>query len=178
MVKISAQDVQFQFDRTKAIESMLYLAKRIPDPDIYGICKLLYLGDKTCLEKYGRFIFGESYCAMEQGATPSKAYDILKEATQDEVDGIKIEGNRVIPSRDANLDYLSEADIKCLDLTIKAYGHLANWAKGQYAHDEAWGEAWNQRGNRKSIPISAESIAQHLEGSDDLVDYLCNRDAA
>lgn len=59
--------VEFPFDRTKAIEAILYLANGIPEPDKYGICKLLYLVDKTCLEKYGRFTFGESYYALKGG---------------------------------------------------------------------------------------------------------------
>jgi len=57
--------ITFQFNRIKAIEAILYLANKVSDSDIYGICKLLYLVDKTCLEKYGRFIFGETYCAMK-----------------------------------------------------------------------------------------------------------------
>ena len=58
-VSPSRASITFQFNQTKAIESLLYLAKEVSDSDIYGICKLLYLADKTSLEKYGRFFFGE-----------------------------------------------------------------------------------------------------------------------
>src|SRR4030066_2115183 len=75
-------DLTDEFDRTKAIEAILYLANKIPNPGKYVICKLLYLADKCSLEKYGRFIFGETYCAMERGATPSNAYDLLKEVKE------------------------------------------------------------------------------------------------
>lgn len=170
-------NIKFNFNRTKAIESMLYLVERVSDADVYGICKLLYLVDKTSLEKYGRFTFGESYCAMQEGATPSNAYDILKEARDGSVESFKVEGNKIIPSRKVNLDYLSEVDIECLDQIIGAYGQLPNWARRKDAHDEAWTEAWAQRGDNNSVLMSVESIAQHLEDADELIDYLRNPDA-
>lgn len=168
--------VEFQFDKKKSIEAMLYLAKKIDKPDIYGICKLLYLADKTCLEKYGRFMFGESYYALPEGATPSNAYDILKEAAKKPVKGLKVEGIKIIPLREPDLDYLSEADVECLDLIINAYGNVPNWEKRRQAHDEAWKEAWGKRGNRNSKLMPVESIAKYLADSDQLIDYLCNPD--
>jgi hypothetical protein len=166
----------FDFNKKKAIEAILYLAAHVPDPDVYGICKLLYLVDKTRLEKYGAFIFGESYYALKEGATPSCAYDLLKEAAQEPVDGLKVEGVQVLALRGPDLEYLSEADIECLDLTIKAFGHLPNWEKRKYAHDEAWNDAWIKRGTSKSVPMPVESIARYLADSDELVDYLCYSD--
>ena len=168
--------MEFVFNKTKAVESMLYLATRISNPDIYGICKLLYLVDKTRLEMYGSFIFGESYYALKEGATPSNAYDVLKEATQAPVEGLKVEGNQVIALREPNLEYLSEADIECLNLIINAFGHLPNWDKRIYAHDEAWKEAWGKKGGSNSVPMPIESIAKYLADSDELVDYLCHSD--
>lgn len=100
----------------------------------------------------------------------------MKEAADSDVGGIRVEGNRVIPLRKANLDYLSEADIECLDQIIEAYGRLPNWGRKKEAHDEAWEEAWQKKGNKDSIAMPIESIARHLENSDDLIDYLCNRD--
>jgi uncharacterized phage-associated protein len=167
----------FKFNKTKAIESMLYLAQRISNADVYGICKLLYLADKTCLEKYGRFMFGESYYALQEGATPSKAYDILKDASKKTVRGLKVRVNQIIPLRDANLDYLSEADIECLDLIINADGKVPNWERRRQARDEAWREAWSNRGSSNSVLMPVESMAKYLEDSEQLLDYLCNRDA-
>jgi uncharacterized phage-associated protein len=138
--------ISFQFDRRKAIESILYLASRISDSDIYGICKLLYLVDKTSLEKYGRFVFGETYWAMKAGSTPSKSYDLLKESAQSNIDGITRDGDHIIATRDANLDYLSESDIECLDQIISLWGRAPNWARGNAAHDNAWEQAWAKKG--------------------------------
>ena len=159
-----------EFDRTKAIEAILFLASRLSNPGKYIICKRLYLADKCSLEKYGRFIFGETYCAMERGATPSNAYDLLKDAAESDIDGIKVQGNRVIPSRKPNLDYLSESDIECLEEAIKTPG----WRIKQDTHDAAYQKSWNNRGDKGSAPIPVENIAKLFADSDDLIDYLAN----
>jgi len=166
--------ISFCFDRRKAIETILYLTKRISDSDIYGICKLLYLVDKTSLEKYGRFVFGDTYCAMKAGATPSKAYDLLKESAETNVDGITRAGDHVIATRDANLDYLSESDRECLDQIISLWGKAPNWSRGNAAHDDAWEQAWSKRGDKDSVEIPIVSIANLFDESDDLIDYLSN----
>ena len=169
-------NITFEFNRSKAVEAILYLAQRVSESDIYGICKLLYLVDKTSLEKYGRFVFGESYYAMEEGATPSNAYDLLKEAAEGVVDGLQVEGNQVVALRKPNLDYLSESDIECMDQIISVYGAAPNWRRREDAHDEAWRESWVKRGDKQSVKMPVESIARLLADSGDLVDYIANRD--
>lgn len=169
------ESITFQFNKTKAIEAILYLAPRVSDSDVYGICKLLYLADKTSLEKYGRFIFGESYVAMREGATPSKAYNLLKQAVRTPLKGIKVEGNQVVPLRESDIEYLSESDVECLDKIINVYGQVPNWRRSEDAHDDAWKRSWARRGDKESVRIPIESIVELLADSDDLTDYLSNR---
>jgi len=168
--------ITFRFNLQKALESILYLAPKISDPDVYGICKLLYLADKTSLEKYGRFIYGESYYAMEKGATPSNTYDLLKEAAITPLDELEVRGNQVIAKRDVNLEHLSESDIECLDQVINVWGKSPNWARRDAAHDAAWKKAWDNREDKGSVPIPVESIAELFDDSEDLIEYLSNSD--
>jgi uncharacterized phage-associated protein len=170
-------NIVFQFNRKKAIEAIIYLANRISDADIYGVCKLLYFADKASLEKYGRFIYGENYVAMKQGSTPSHAYDILKEANEGTIEDIIIDGYDVIPSRDANTDFLSESDLECLNFVIAEYGDVPYLYRWKDAHDEAWESAWDEKGDKNSWPIPVENIANTLDSSEDLIDYLLHRDA-
>ena len=169
--------ITFVFDRVKAIETILYLTKKISNPDKYGICKLLYLADKVSLEKFGRFIFGESYVAMKEGATPSNAYDLLKNATGVSIEGLRVIGNTVMALREPNLDYLSESDIECLDRIIGKYGDQPK-SGGKDAHDAAWEKSWNKRGLKRSFSIPVESIAELFPDSADLISYLSNSSGA
>lgn len=171
---MATSKIAFDFNEPKAIETILYLAKRISRSYKYNICKMLYLADKTSLEKYGRFIFGESYSAMKEGATPSKAYDLLKEIAEGCSDAISVDGNAVVALRDADLDYLSESDIECLDQTIAIYDKDPR-KMVRDAHDDAWEKAWESRGNKLSADIPVKSIAQTLANSRELIDYLTNR---
>jgi len=171
-------NITFQFNKKKAIEAILYLAPRVAESDVYDICKLLYITDKASLEKYGRFIFGESYSALEGGATPSNTYDLLKRARRSPVDGIMVQQDeRIMSLREPDLDYLSESDIECLDQTISTLGEASHDARAKEAHDEAWNKAWETRGKKKSVKIPVESIAELFANADDLIDYLCNRNA-
>ena len=167
-------NITFQFNQTKAVETILYLAPKVSDSNIYGICKLLYLVDKTSLEKYGRFIFGESYFAMKGGPIPSNAYDLLKQVAKAPVYGLKVEGNQVVPLRNPDLDYLSESDIECLDQIISVYGKVPNWLRARDVHDDAWQESWHKRGRKRSVIMPIESIVELLADSVDLADYLSN----
>ena len=174
---MATSEIAFDFDENKAIETMLYLAKRVSRSYKYNICKMLYLADKTSLQRYGRFIFGESYSAMQQGATPSRSYDILKRIAKESSADLRAEGNAVIGLRDANLDYLSESDIECLDETIAIYDRDPR-KMIRDAHDDAWGQAWESRkGGKRSANIPVESIARTLSNYRNLVDYLTNRSA-
>ena len=170
-------EVEFQFNRAKAMETILYLANRVSNHDVYGLCKLIYLADKTSLEKYGRFVFGETYVAMEQGATPSNAYDMLKQIEEAPIPEMQRRGYEVIPLRDTNLDWLSKADLECLDKTIAAYGKASYLVRRCAAHDTAWARSWEEKGTAGSIGIPVVRIAESLENSEDLVDYLSTRDA-
>jgi uncharacterized phage-associated protein len=171
---MATSKIAFDFNELKAIETILYLAKRISRSYKYNICKMLYLADKASLERYGRFIFGESYSAMKEGATPSKAYDILKQIAEEHSDDLRVAGNAVVALRDANLDYLSESDIECLDQTIATYDKNPQ-KMYRDAHDDAWEKAWESRGNKRSAHIPVRSIAQTLANSRELIDYLTNR---
>lgn len=159
----------------KTIEAIIYIARKYYNPEIYAICKLLYLVDKISLEKYGRFLFNESYCAMKEGAVPSDAYSLLKMARNTNIDGIKVDGYDVVTSREADINLLSESDIECLDQIVDAYNTLPGWALRDAAHDQAWEKNWKKRDNKKSIPIPIADIAGELEDSDNLIDYISNR---
>ncbi len=165
--------IHFDFNRDKAIEAILYIATRIAEPTFHSVSKLLYFADKTSLERYGRFIAGDEYIAMEYGPVPSNAYSLMKYASPDGELGFRIEdGRKVIPLRDPARDELSQSDIEALDLVIDIYGRMPFWQKTEVSHDAAWEKAWENRGANKSSPMAIEDIAKLLNDGETLIEHL------
>ncbi|MBW4053571.1 MAG: SocA family protein [Proteobacteria bacterium] len=135
----------FQFDPEKATEALLYVARRVRDHDLYATLKVLYLADKHHLHRYGRFIFGDAHHALPHGPVPQGAYDILKWVRGD--DGrryeparhaMRVEGNTVMPLRDAEADVFSSSDLECLERAIEEFGRLPFGKLKEITHDAAY----------------------------------------
>jgi hypothetical protein len=156
-----SKPVRFFFDREKALEVILYIAKRSSISDKYHIVKILFLADKKHLSKYGRFICGDHYVKMEYGPTPSGTYDIVKRKNKE----FKCEGDRLIPNRDAYMDYLSESDKECLDDAIATIGAESFDGVHNISQDEAFQETQG-----RDIPV--EKIAKFLPNADEVLEYL------
>jgi len=166
--------IKFRFNPQKAVEVLLYLAERCSD--VYTALKVLYFADKMHLARYGRLICGDSYVAMSHGPVPSGAYDLIKVARGDGwchhnvpvEKAFTIEDNHITPLRRADLEWLSESDIECLDDAIGEYGHLPFAELRKRSHDSAYLSA------DLNDYISLESIAQDLPDAELLLDYLAN----
>ena len=168
--------MKFQFNLEKTVEMILYLAKRVKNPSIMSIAKLMYFADKTSLEEYGRFISGDSYVAMQHGPVPSSAYDLMKAARDGEQYGFVIEGDyRIRALREANFDEFSDSDIACLERIVDIFGNYPAWQLREMSHDETWSEAWANASPKNSVPISVESIVNHFDEADDLLEFLTGR---
>jgi hypothetical protein len=156
----------FRFDDKKAVEIILYIATRVPEPDRLHINKIVYTADRYHLASYGRFTCGDKYRSMDKGAVPSGIYDFLK-GNRDTVDrSFTREGNRIKPERDANTDLLSESDIECLDRAIRELGSLETQELIEVCHDQAW----HATGRNKMI--SVEEIAKTLPNGAEIIGYL------
>ena len=170
-------DNRIRLDRRAAVESILYIANRIPRADFFTISKVQYFADLKHLEMYGRLIAGDEYIAMKNGPVPSFAYDAMKAGKSGtsrvgfpEVAGaFHVENNFiVVPDRDADTDWFSISDIECLDEAIRKYSRM-KWTLLRYrSHGLAWSETDRDR------PISLELIAKELGNPDGLLEHLSN----
>ncbi|MBS1806813.1 MAG: SocA family protein [Acidobacteria bacterium] len=168
----------FKFNAEKAVEVILYIARRAPIPDVFHVCKILYFADKYHLEQYGRFICGDYYIAMDNGPVPSRTYDIIKAVrdtqqsfsfSEHASDVFTLRGNQISPSRDAYVELLSQSDIESLDQAITEYGSETFSKLSELSHDDAWKAA----DQNSVIPI--EKIASMLRDGDAIIEYLRNK---
>lgn len=134
-----------QFDETKALAAILYLAQKAGGTiDLYLVVKLIYFADKKHLHEWGRTITGDKYAKMRFGPVPSATYDMLK-AVRGERDWerdlrpyFEVTGNSVTARIHPELDELSDSDIQCLDEVFEEHGHKGFDELVSTAHDEAF----------------------------------------
>jgi len=165
----------FIFKAEKSVEAILYIGQNVGQPTFHSISKIMYFADKAHLEKYGRFVCGDSYVAMKHGPVPSGTYDILKAVRDDsftplaEVNTAKqaffVEKFLVKPRRTAKTDYFSDSDLECLNNAIQEYGNLSFHQLTEVSHDKAW------HTTDENDLIDIEQIVDTLD-ADYLLDYL------
>ncbi|MDZ7704787.1 MAG: Panacea domain-containing protein [Trueperaceae bacterium] len=166
------------FDQEAAVAVVLYVASNVKDPSLHRIFKILYFADRAHLERYGRFIAGDSYVAMKHGPVPKNIYDMLKAVRGDrpyfmapelaeELQGyFGIEGSYVRPRAEPDLDALSDSDLACLDASIETCGDKTFGELTALSRDEAWASA-NENG-----AMSIEQVASTLSNAGALLEYL------
>src|ERR1700761_4111780 len=71
--------IKFRPKLDKIVELLLYMAHVRPNADQYQAVKFLYLADRAHLNRYGRPITFERYCALQYGPVASNALDIIRE---------------------------------------------------------------------------------------------------
>lgn len=166
-----------QFDKTKALNALLYVANRVQRKDFHKIFKVIYFADRQHLADWGRPITGDTYIAMEAGPVPSRLYDILKIVRGDsympDTEGLgryfQVENWMYMhPLVDADLNKLSVNEQKALSDAIEKYAGLSYDEIKEKSHDVAW------RSTARDFSISWDNIAR--EAGLDEEDVACLQD--
>jgi uncharacterized phage-associated protein len=164
------------FDSEKALEAFLYVADRVRDHNLYLTLKTLYIAEKLHLTRYGRFIVGDTYIAMEYGPVPSHIYDAAKYARGDRATSPMVgvrqafavdDRHQVRRLREPDLDVFSRSDLECLDEAIREYGRLSFGHIRDLSHDAAYEKTpRNQPMDWRDIVAmlpDADALRAHLE---------------
>lgn len=140
--------IEFNFNRQKAIEAILYFTNHKNDLSVMHLLKFLFYSDLYHLNQYGRPILGDLYFAMDNGPVASNSYDMLKNSTLDYELFRKPHStiNYVRPLRKANLDYFSDTDIEIFDNVLDKFKELNAKEMSQETHKtKAWDKAWKNK---------------------------------
>ncbi len=168
------------FKKDVAIQAILYVVQRIGKrTDIHKICKVLYFADQSHLSKYGRSITGDTYIAMQYGPVPSNVEDIFKALRGDSYFSGYVEDLKaflgfankyiLIAKKEADLDYLSETDIECLDNAIEKCKDKSFSELTEMSHDLAWSNTLRDRA------MSIKDILREVGDDEDYVSYIDNK---
>lgn len=167
---------RFKFDFDKGLEAILYIAKRVPAPTFHTISKVLYFADLDHLERFGRFVIGDRYIAMEFGPVPSDVNNIMRSARgekefveqKEEIKSAFLVPARytVKPLRDARGTVFSKSDLECLDRSIAKYGSMSFGKLADESHDAAW------RATAEGQEMELTDIVRMMKGSDEILEHL------
>lgn len=166
-----------QFDKEKLIEVVLYIINATKGLDYYHIFKILYFAQQKHLCKWGSRIVADDFVAMEYGPVPTKLYSAVcknehyaKDLIPLFAEAIKFAGkdasNTLLPKREANMDYLSPADIESLNESIAENKGLSFGELVDKSHDSAW------QATNNCCVMSISDIAKAGGANDGFVDYI------
>lgn len=170
-----------ELDTEKAIEILLYVAPKMGN-NLYNSLKIIYLSDKNHLADTGSFMYGETYSALDFGPVPSFAYDVAKVGTGREcMDKSRVTNTSnfhgsfncqqgtnklLIPSREADLDYLSQSDIDAINAALESHEHRGFEGLKSLTHDDAY------HATNRNRPICIQAIAATTDVAAELVQHL------
>ena len=175
-------DVKFTFDPEKARAAVLYLTgDEGRSLDKYRVCKMLFLADKYHLVRYGRTITGDHYWALPHGPAPTTVLNLLNDVLQGDIHhpyaralraAVEIDDTVKHPliraRQQPDWDCLSKSDIEALDKTLERYSNSSFNRLWQLTHSmSAYKNAWEQRGAKKSSPMSFKDF---FDGDHDAVE--------
>ena len=164
-----------QFDKTKTLNALLYVANRVKRTDFHKIFKVIYFADRQHLADWGRPITGDTYIAMDAGPVPSRLYDMLKIVRGDsylpDTEGLsrffQIENWMYVkPLQDADSNELSPNEQEALSNAIEKYASLSYDEIKEKSHDVAW------RSTAHDFAINWDSIAREAGLDEAEVDCL------
>lgn len=159
----------------RTLEAFAYIAEKNKNKDnIYNVLKVFYLADKIHMERFGRFIFDESYAAMDKGPVPSHAYNLIQQLIRHgnlacELESpVRVVGVKVVVERQFDDELFSDSDLECIDEVIEI---SRTKDLGELSHDSAWEKARNL--HKHFMPD--EYILDSLGNSELLKSLVSNR---
>lgn len=137
-----------QLEADQALEALIYVARRMPDGDLYKTHKALYFADRHHLEFRGRLIYNETYCALPHGPVPQAAYDatrvlggerLLSDLDNDALRAaLRRSGNTLTTTRDADFNKLGPEARESLEWAIRYCRDMSFVQTKTASHDRAY----------------------------------------
>lgn len=137
-----------QLEASIGQEALIFIAKRMPDGDLYNSLKAIYFADRHHLEHHGRQIYNETYSALDHGPVPQAAYDATKvligklmfSSFDDDVvrAALRRNGGTLTALRDADFSKLSRIVIESLEWGIRYCRDMKFGQTKTASHDSAY----------------------------------------
>jgi len=142
--------IKFNFNKQKAIETILYIAQKRDYIDKMSLYKFLFYSDEIHLNNFGRTIYGGKYVAMPLGPVPSEVKALLDKGCPEFV----INDYWITPTREPNMEYLSKSDVDALNQAYGMYSQFKPRELSDISHEHiAWKNARKKNSFVQNNPV-------------------------
>ena len=146
-------------------EVILYVLSKTGDIGYFRLMKTIYCADRQNLMRWGDQVTNLDYYARKHGPVPSMVYDGLVALYHGEnsefSDIVIIKGNFMVhPTREPNMDYLSETDKESIDKAIAELDGKNRVQIEEYLHESVYKRILSTKGQHYSpvdIAMSANA---------------------
>ena len=155
----------FEQDRSKLIEAVIYLSELSMDDPHFGttkLVKLLYYADCESYMQYGKPITGTTYLHFPHGPHPENWYRVRQQMEDSgdievlyDTTGGGYQKYRMLPLRAANLECLHPTDIESLEAQVRRFDGYNSAGIEQYAHQEL---GWLSTEDGQPIPYELAGV--------------------
>jgi type I restriction enzyme, S subunit len=137
-----------QLEASIGQEALIFIAKRMPNGDLYNSLKAIYFADRHHLEHHGRQIYNETYSALTHGPVPQAAYDatevligklMFSSFDDGAVRAALLRNDKKLTAlRDADFSKLSRAVVESLEWGIRYCRDMKFGQTKTASHDSAY----------------------------------------
>lgn len=155
-----------RLDVEKAIQAVgVLLRKEGKKASRLRILKLLYIADRTALEKTGSFVLGSRFVAMKHGPLHSELLDLINGEHIAEAAWSRHFRNSgkdvVLEGDEPDIGRLSRHEIQLLNEIVDARSNLNDWEVADETHQfEEWINNYPVRTENTSRPIPVEDLIE------------------
>jgi uncharacterized phage-associated protein len=146
------------------------------------LIKLMYLAERSAMDKHGMLITGDRFVSMDQGPVPSLTLSYLNGEKRNGADGwdkwISDKANHQVALQPLGqtepLDELSEAEVEILSGVWTKFGDMGKWELVDYLHDANNCPEWKDP-EGSSSPITYRQMFEGLGRSEEESELLAAR---
>ena len=160
----------------------MYILNKTNGLDYYHVFKVIYFAELEHLARYGFRMTADDFCALPDGPVPSILYDCVKDDVycDRELEGMLnasvTKGNddayyMLAPRREADMDYLSKADVDALDKSIAENALLPYGVLREKSHGSEWHRAYYGQGTGRKV-MDTVGLARDGMASEDMIAYI------
>ena len=118
----------------KIINSIMFFANKSKNNSInrLKLMKLLWLSDRLHLNKYGRLILKDNYCALPHGPVPSLALNYSNSSLPEK---FSVKGFYIVSTANFVEDYFSKSDLEIMNFVWDSFGGYSQYNLRDLSHE-------------------------------------------